>query len=90
MQADYLTLVYAASSEYLDHKQRPAHTEALRIRELKCKTEYWIDYAKHLEYENDRLKAQIKQLPSPPARSTDQPPKQTESGQLIFPLTPEK
>lgn len=56
MMADYLTLVYDASADYLDQKERPAHVEAKRIRELKAETKEWIDRALRAEYELERFR----------------------------------
>lgn len=60
MMADYLTLVYDASADYLDQKERPAHVEAKRIRELKAETKEWIDRALRAEYELEKLSSHDK------------------------------
>lgn len=66
MAADYLTMVYDASADYLESKNRPAYTEARRIRELKEETKLWIERATRAEY---RLQeAQNRKLLSPPEK----------------------
>ena len=51
MAAEYLTMVYDASANYLEGKTRPALAEAKRIRELKNETQEWIDRALRAEYD---------------------------------------
>ena len=51
MAAEYLTMVYDASANYLEEKPRPALAEAKRIRELKSETQEWIDRALKAEYD---------------------------------------
>lgn len=60
MASDYLMLVYDASADYLETKERPAKVEAYRIRQLKNQTKQWVERATIAEYklqqqENEKL-----------------------------------
>lgn len=59
MAAEYLTMVYDASANYLEEKPRPALAEAKRIRELKTETQEWIDRALRAEYDLAQRPLQI-------------------------------
>lgn len=50
MMADFLTLHYEKSAQYLQRKKHPAHTEAFRIRDLASETKKIISEKKVLEY----------------------------------------
>ena len=56
LAVDYLTMVYDSAADYLDTKQHPAHTEAIRIRALKEETKQWIARCKETEYQLAYLK----------------------------------
>lgn len=55
--ADIMTLEYEYSAEFLETKQRPAITEAKKIRELKAETKEHIKKYKILEYQLGYLKS---------------------------------
>ena len=50
LMADFLSLHYQKSAEYLETKPRPAYTEAMRIRELRIQTKAILAEKKVLEY----------------------------------------
>lgn len=53
--SDYLLLQYDLSAKYLEVKQRPAYTEAQRIRELKAETKNYTQQYKLMLYKYEYL-----------------------------------
>lgn len=54
--SDLLTIHYEKSADYLEHKKRPAFTEAYRIRELRKETKTILKEKKLLEYQLGYIK----------------------------------
>lgn len=67
MASDYLMLVYDASADYLENKERPAKIEAYRIRQLKNQTKQWVERATIAEY---KLQQQENEKLTKPAQTT--------------------
>lgn len=67
MASDYLMLVYDASADYLENKERPAKAEAYRIRQLKNQTKQWVERATIAEY---KLQQQENEKLTKPAQTT--------------------
>jgi DUF2075 family protein len=53
--ADFKTIQYDISAEYLENKNHPAHVEARRIKELKKLTKETIKQSKMVQYKYDYL-----------------------------------